>query len=122
VPLSGAKLVLGRACPPCATRLSLDENLDSGGEDLALCHGSSKLRAIRIWAAKCQMSDFAPDFVPIPRLSEHEITSEELERIVGKTGELKFLRVLRSTQLRSAASMSIEPACWSRHESEGENL
>ena len=64
---------------------------------------------IRIWVAKHQAGEFAPEFVPMPRLSAHEIKIAELERMVGKlTMELEFLRgVLRSTPLRSAASISI---------------
>ena len=64
---------------------------------------------ISIWVAKHQAGEFAPEFVPMPRLSAHEIKIAELERMVGKlTMELEFLRgVLRSTPLRGAASISI---------------
>ncbi len=64
---------------------------------------------IRIWVAKYQAGEFAPDFVPMPRLSEHEIKIAELERIVGKlTMEQEFFREgLRGTSLRGAASISI---------------
>ena len=64
---------------------------------------------IRIWVAKYQAGQFEPDFVPMPRLSAHEIKIAELERMVGKlTMELEFLRgVLRSTPLQRGAITSI---------------
>lgn len=64
---------------------------------------------IRTWVAKYQAGEFAPDFVPMPRLSAHEIKIAELERMVGKlTMELEFLRgVLRSVPSRTGATTSI---------------
>ena len=64
---------------------------------------------IRIWVAKYQAGEFEPDFVPMPRLSAHEIKIAELERMVGKlTMELEFLRgVFRSTPLQRGAITSI---------------
>ena len=64
---------------------------------------------IRIWVAKYQAGEFEPDFVPMPRLSAHEIKIAELERIVGKLAmELEFLRgILRSTPLQRGAITSI---------------
>jgi transposase len=64
---------------------------------------------VRIWVAKYQAGEFEPDFVPMPRLSAHEIKIAELERMVGKlTMELEFLRgVLRSTPLQRGAITSI---------------
>ena len=64
---------------------------------------------IRIWVAKYQAGEFEPDFIPMPRLSAHEIKIAELERMVGKlTMELEFLRgVLRSTPSLRGATTSI---------------
>ncbi|SRR5258706_10946432 len=64
---------------------------------------------IRIWVAKHEAGEYAPDFVPMPRLSAHEIKIAELERMVGKlTMELEFLRgVLRSNQSRRGETTSI---------------
>ena len=66
-------------------------------------------KLIRIWVAKYQAGEFEPDFVPLPRLSAHEIKIAELERMVGKlTMELEFLRgVLKSSPLRPAGSTSV---------------
>lgn len=60
----------------------------------ALSHKHEVARnLIRIWVAKYQAGEFEPDFVPMPRLSAHEIKIAELERMVGKlTMELEFLR------------------------------
>ena len=64
---------------------------------------------IRIWVAKYQAGEYEPDFIPMPRLSAHEVKIAELERMVGKlTMELEFLRgVLRSTPLQRGAITSI---------------
>ena len=64
---------------------------------------------IRIWVAKYQSGEFEPDFIPMPRLSAHEIKIAELERMVGKlTMELEFLRgVLKSTPSPRGATTSI---------------
>ena len=64
---------------------------------------------IRIWVAKYQAGEYEPDFIPMPRLSAHEIKIAELERMFGKlTMELEFLRgVLRSTPLQRGATTSI---------------
>ncbi|MBO6720028.1 MAG: transposase [Rhizobiaceae bacterium] len=64
---------------------------------------------IRIWVAKYQAGEFEPDFVPMPRLSAHEVKIAELERMVGKlTMELEFLRgVFKSSPLRHAATTSV---------------
>lgn len=64
---------------------------------------------IRIWVAKYEAGEFEDDFVPMQRLSAHEIKIAELERMVGKlTMELEFLRgVLRRTPTRPDATTSI---------------
>lgn len=64
---------------------------------------------IRIWVAKYKAGEFEPDFVPMPRLSAHEIKIAELERMVGKlTMELEFLRgALKSSPLRHGATTSV---------------
>jgi len=64
---------------------------------------------IRIWVVKFQAGEYEPDFIPMPRLSAHEIKIAELERMVGKlTMELEFLRgVLKSTPSQRGASTSI---------------
>lgn len=64
---------------------------------------------IRIWVAKYQTGELEPDFVPMLRLSAHEIKIAELKPMVGKlTMELEFLRgVSRSTPLQRGAITSI---------------
>jgi transposase-like protein len=64
---------------------------------------------IRIWVAKYQAGEYEPDFIPMPRLSAHEVKIAELERMVGKlTMELEFLRgVLKSTPPQRGATTSI---------------
>jgi transposase len=64
---------------------------------------------IRIWVAKYQAGEYEPDFIPMPRLSAHEVKLAELERMVGKlTMELEFLRgALKSTPLQRGATTSI---------------
>ena len=61
---------------------------------------------IRIWVAKYQAGEYEPDFIPMPRLSAHEVKIAELERMVGKlTMELEFLRGVA----RTPASRRREP-------------
>jgi len=64
---------------------------------------------IRIWVAKYQAGEYEPDFIPMPRLSAHEVKIAELERMAGKlTMELEFLRgALKSAPLQRGATTSI---------------
>lgn len=104
-----------RPCPPTEySRSPLNRQVAQeylAGASLNALSGKHEVarNLIRIWVAKYQAGEFEPDFVPMPRLSAHEIKIAELERRVGKlTMELEFLRgVLRSTPLQRGAITSI---------------
>ena len=105
----------GRPCPPTEfspppSSVRLPKEYLAGASLNALGRKHEVARnLIRIWVAKYQAGEYEPDFIPMPRLSAHEVKIAELERMVGKlTMELEFLRgVLRSTPLQRGAITSI---------------